>query len=134
MLQELGSQPLPTTQDDIDTPATRPRSGTWGSAKPDIKSKNSDSKSSSGSRHSHSAGGSRSGSASRSSSVERRKSGDEPGSGSGSQQPSPSRKPGMLDAFRPRSKSDASKKKPGTLMAQMKSAMQVGYFLIHRLS
>ncbi|CAG2065976.1 unnamed protein product [Timema podura] len=39
---------------------------------------------------------------------------------------SPSRRPAIFDAFRPRSKSDASRaKKPGTLISQMKNVMQV---------
>lgn len=67
-----------------------------------------------------------------SSSRQRRKSGDD--ILHHQQASSPSRKPAtILDAFRPRSKSDASRtKKPGnagsTIISQMKSAMQVyGY-------
>ncbi|GLV41653.1 SNF4/AMP-activated protein kinase gamma subunit [Carabus blaptoides fortunei] len=125
---ELGSQPLPTTQSDDADGAQhsggRPRAGTWGSAKPDIKNKSDAGKHHSSGKHSS---GSRSGSASRSSSGERRKSNEDPG-----QTQSPSRKPGMLDAFRPRSKSDASKKKSGTLMSHMKSAMQHTGLMHHR--
>lgn len=105
---------MPTTSsEDVESGGARPRSGTWGSGKSDPKGK--DGGSSKSSKH---GSGSRSGSTSRSSSMERRKSGEDTTQ-------SPSRKPGMLDAFRPRSKSDASKKKSGTLMAHMKSAMQV---------
>lgn len=116
----MGSQPLPTTNsEDVDGGA-RPRSGTWGSGKTvDAKKDGGAGKSSKS--------GSRSGSTSRSSSMERRKSGEDTTQ-------SPSRKPGMLDAFRPRSKSDASKKKSGTLMAHMKSAMQVSILDITRIT
>ncbi|XP_008194318.1 5'-AMP-activated protein kinase subunit gamma-2 isoform X3 [Tribolium castaneum] len=125
--KELGSQPLPTiTSDDVDTQSMpRPRSGTWGSksdSKQKSKDKSKDGKSKQGKEHKsegkkekkkdkHS--GTRSGSASRSNSAERRKSEDV-------QSP---KKAGMLDAFRTRSNSDASKKKGSAFMASMKSAM-----------
>lgn len=131
LLQELGSQPLPTTtSDDIETTIPRPRSGTWGS-KNDHKEANKDkdrrkskdkSKQEAKSKNEIKAEakqqqkdkkkdkGSRSGSASRSNSAERRKSGDE------LQSP---KKPGMLDVLRGRSGSDASKKKGLALMMTM---------------
>ncbi|KAK7793411.1 hypothetical protein R5R35_014311 [Gryllus longicercus] len=52
----------------------------------------------------------------------RRKSGDDILAGGAA---SPSRKPALFDAFRPRSKSDAARaKKPSTLMSHMRNAMQ----------
>lgn len=69
-----------------------------------------------------------------SSSRQRRKSGDD--ILHQQQASSPSRKPAtILDAFRPRSKSDASRtKKPGsagsTIISQMKSAMQVFQMIV----
>lgn len=69
------------------------------------------------------ASGTRSGSTSRSNSrsnsAERRRSG-----GTVDDTASPSKKPAIFDAFRPRSKSDASKRKP-SIIANMKSAVQV---------
>lgn len=71
------------------------------------------------------ASGTRSGSTSRSNSrsnsAERRRSG-----GGTDDTASPTRKPALFDAFRPRSKSDASKRKP-SIIANMKSAVQVKY-------
>lgn len=130
MLQELGSQPLPTiTSDDIEGSIPRPRSGTWGSkadhkeankdkekrkskdkAKQDGKSKNDNKSENKQQKDKKKDKGSRSGSASRSSSAERRKSVDE------LQSP---KKPGMLDVLRGRSGSDASKKKGLALMMTM---------------
>ncbi|XP_022908430.1 uncharacterized protein [Onthophagus taurus] len=118
--KELGSQPLPTiTSDDIEQTLPRPRSGTWGSKSDNKKSKDkkSDVKKdgkSDAKKDKKKDKGSRSGSASRSSSAERRKSGDDIHS---------PKKPGMLDALRGRSQSDASKKKGLALMATMRSAM-----------
>lgn len=63
--------------------------------------------------------GSTSRSNSRSNSTERRRS-----SGTTDDTASPTRKPALFDAFRPRSKSDASKRKP-SIIANMKSAVQV---------
>jgi len=63
--------------------------------------------------------GSTSRSNSRSNSAERRRSG-----GGTDDTASPTRKPALFDAFRPRSKSDASKRKP-SIIANMKSAVQV---------
>lgn len=69
------------------------------------------------------ASGTRSGSTSRSNSrsnsAERRRSG-----GGADDTASPTRKPALFDAFRPRSKSDAGKRKP-SIIANMKSAVQV---------
>ncbi|XP_017777719.1 PREDICTED: 5'-AMP-activated protein kinase subunit gamma-2-like isoform X2 [Nicrophorus vespilloides] len=119
--RELGSQPLPTLTDDVETlPLPRPRSGTWGAkdSKKESKSKKDKSKdkdkSEAKERKREKERASRSGSASRSSSAERRKSGED------IQSP---KRGGMLDAFRSRSHSDASKKKGSALMATMKSAM-----------
>ena len=53
---------------------------------------------------------------------QRRKSGDDPTSPT-------KRNVGFLDAFRPRSKSDATRMKKPTLMATMKQAMHVGPLL-----
>lgn len=123
-MQELGSQPLPTinvTEDVDGQQGGRPRSGTWGSRNTANKSENQTGKDGDKQKQSKHKSGSRSGSTSRSSSTERRKSGDRD-----DQMPSPSRKQNLLDAFRPRSKSDAAKNKnKGTLMSHMKSAMQV---------
>lgn len=137
LFQELGSQPLPTiSTDDVDTQSMpRPRSGTWGSksdsksskqdkdsknkskekSKRDSRSKN-EPKSDKHKEKKEKQSSSRSGSASRSSSAERRKSGED------IQSP---KKAGVLDAFRTRSNSDASKKKGMAFMASMKSAMLV---------
>lgn len=126
--RELGSQPLPTiVTEDVDIHGMgsnhephRPRAGTWSIAQ---------------SRHLHvSASGSSAGSASSGRSEaadcerssergERRKSGDD----ILNQTVQSPRKatPTIFDAFRPRSKSDASRtKKPSTLIAQMKNAVQ----------
>ncbi|CAH0557200.1 unnamed protein product [Brassicogethes aeneus] len=117
--KELGSQPLPTTSTSDDAEIPRPRSGTWGSKSDSKKSKTDGGRSSKQSKHESKKskkernGGTRSGSTSRSSSAERRKSDDV-------QSP---KKAGMLDAFRSRSNSDASKKKGSAFMASMKSAM-----------
>ncbi|XP_049822552.1 5'-AMP-activated protein kinase subunit gamma-2 isoform X2 [Aethina tumida] len=129
--KELGSQPLPTTSEDAEGGLPRPRSGTWGS-KSDSKHKDKDgkhkqaavpSKEKHKSKHDSKAEakkkkdkdkhGTRSGSTSRSNSAERRKSDDV-------QSP---KKAGLLDGFRSRSNSDASKKKGSAFMASMKSAM-----------
>lgn len=64
--------------------------------------------------------GSTSRSNSRSNSAERRRS----GGAIPDETASPMRKSALLDAFRPRSKSDASKRKP-SIIANMKSAVQV---------
>lgn len=104
---------------------TRPRSGTWNakdaqnmaseiSRKAKNKDKHKDKEEKRNKKDKHS----RSGSASRSNSAERRKS----GMGSTEEVQSP-KKSGMLDAFRSRSNSDASKKKSSALMATMKNAM-----------
>lgn len=133
LFQELGSQPLPTTSEDAEGGLPRPRSGTWGS-KSDSKHKDKDgkhkqaavpSKEKHKSKHDSKAEakkkkdkdkhGTRSGSTSRSNSAERRKSDDV-------QSP---KKAGLLDGFRSRSNSDASKKKGSAFMASMKSAMLV---------
>ncbi|KAJ9582081.1 hypothetical protein L9F63_003583, partial [Diploptera punctata] len=128
---ELGSQPLPviSVTEDVDgnmasnQEGGRPRAGTWsishtrhlnvghGSSSPSPSSTANTTSSSSSS-----------------SSRQRRKSGDD--ILHQQQASSPSRKPAtILDAFRPRSKSDASRtKKPSstgsTIISQMKSAMQ----------
>ncbi|XP_021922684.1 5'-AMP-activated protein kinase subunit gamma-2 isoform X4 [Zootermopsis nevadensis] len=129
--KELGSQPLPviSVTEDVDGSMAsgheggRPRAGTWsishtrhlnvghGSSSPSPSSAANTPSSSTGS-----------------SSRQRRKSGDD--ILHQQQASSPSRKPAtILDAFRPRSKSDASRtKKPvgagSTIISQMKSAMQ----------
>ncbi|XP_023703907.1 5'-AMP-activated protein kinase subunit gamma-2 isoform X6 [Cryptotermes secundus] len=129
--KELGSQPLPviSVTEDVDGNMAsgheggRPRAGTWsishtrhlnvghGSSSPSPSSAANASSTTTGS-----------------SSRQRRKSGDD--ILHQQQASSPSRKPAtILDAFRPRSKSDASRaKKPGsagsTIISQMKSAMQ----------
>ncbi|XP_015181525.1 PREDICTED: serine-rich adhesin for platelets [Polistes dominula] len=151
--KELGSQPLPTivTEDADNNQGSheqghRPRAGTWGSHSRPIRkpapgsapgSGNSTplpqqppepsvSSSSSSSKGGRKASGTRSGSTSRSNSrsnsAERRRSGGG-GGGSVDDTASPTRKPALFDAFRPRSKSDASKRKP-SLIANMKSAVQ----------
>lgn len=130
-MQELGSQPLPTiSNDEIDNhDQPRQRSGTWGSksdgkhhkeskeaskqkakekAKQDVKVKDSKEKK----KKKDDKNANRSGSASRSSSAERKRSDEEILS---------PKKAGMLDAFRNRSHSDASKKKGMAFMATMKS-------------
>ncbi|XP_077280028.1 SNF4/AMP-activated protein kinase gamma subunit [Temnothorax americanus] len=144
--RELGSQPLPTiVTEDTDnsghvSQGHRPRADTWGSHSRTIKKSSYGSAPSSGkstplpqpaepSTSSSSSGkggrktsGTRSGSTSRSNSrsnsAERRKSG-----GGTDDTASPTRKPALFDAFRPRSKSDASKRKP-SIIANMKSAVQ----------
>lgn len=82
------------------------------------------SSSSSSSKGGKKASGTRSGSTSRSNSrsnsAERRRS----GGGTVDDTASPTKKPALFDAFRPRSKSDASKRKP-SIIANMKSAVQV---------
>ncbi|XP_043288182.1 dentin sialophosphoprotein isoform X2 [Venturia canescens] len=142
--QELGSQPLPTiVTEDVDPTGQnaqeqghRPRAGTWGSHSKTIRKPTSGSApgsgkttpvpqqleaaSSSGSSKGRKASGTRSGSNSRSnsrsSSAERRRSGDETAS--------PTRKTVLFDAFRPRSKSDASKARKPSIIANMKNAVQ----------
>ncbi|XP_054004830.1 dentin sialophosphoprotein [Hylaeus anthracinus] len=145
--KELGSQPLPTivTEDaDKSNQASqdeghRPRAGTWGSHSRTIRKPTSGSAPGSGKstplpqqpepscswssgKSGKKASGTRSGSTSRSNSrsnsAERRRSG-----GTIDETASPTRKPALFDAFRPRSKSDASKRKP-SLIANMKSAVQ----------
>ncbi|XP_076231023.1 SNF4/AMP-activated protein kinase gamma subunit [Calliopsis andreniformis] len=143
--KELGSQPLPTivTEDAENSSHAshdqghRPRAGTWGSHSRTIRKPTSGSapgsgkstplpqqvepsSSSSSSKGGRKASGTRSGSTSRSNSrsnsAERRRSG-------GTVDDSPTKKPALFDAFRPRSKSDASKRKP-SIIANMKSAVQ----------
>ncbi|XP_017797521.1 PREDICTED: dentin sialophosphoprotein-like isoform X2 [Habropoda laboriosa] len=145
--KELGSQPLPTiVTEDADTAGHasqdqghRPRAGTWGSHSRTIRKPTSGSapgsgkstplpqqqepsSSSSSNKGGRKASGTRSGSTSRSNSrsnsAERRRSG-----GTIDDTASPTRKPALFDAFRPRSKSDASKRKP-SIIANMKSAVQ----------
>ncbi|XP_046829001.1 serine-rich adhesin for platelets isoform X5 [Vespa crabro] len=148
--KELGSQPLPTiVTEDADTNQAsneqghRPRAGTWGSHSRPIRKpapgsapgsgkstplpqqhpEPSASSSSNSSKGGRKASGTRSGSTSRSNSrsnsAERRRS----GGGTVDDTASPTRKPALFDAFRPRSKSDASKRKP-SIIANMKSAVQ----------
>ncbi|XP_015586560.1 dentin sialophosphoprotein [Cephus cinctus] len=141
--RELGSQPLPTiVTEDVDKSAQdqghRPRAGTWGSHSRNIRKPSTGSAPSSGkstplpqqlepASSSSSSGkggrktsgthsGSTSRSNSRSNSTERRRSGDDTAS--------PTRKPALFDAFRPRSKSDASKTRKPSIIANMKSAVQ----------
>ncbi|XP_029666763.1 uncharacterized protein DDB_G0284459-like isoform X1 [Formica exsecta] len=143
--RELGSQPLPTiVTEDADnsghaSQGHRPRADTWGSHSKTIRKSSYGSAPSSGkstplpqpteASSSSSSGkggrktsGTRSGSTSRSNSrsnsTERRRS-----SGTTDDTASPTRKPALFDAFRPRSKSDASKRKP-SIIANMKSAVQ----------
>ncbi|XP_014473094.1 PREDICTED: dentin sialophosphoprotein [Dinoponera quadriceps] len=146
--RELGSQPLPTiVTEDADnsnhgSQGHRPRADTWGSHSKSIKKSSYGSAPSSGkstplpqpaepssssssgkdSKGGRKASGTRSGSTSRSNSrsnsAERRRSG-----GAADDTASPTRKPALFDAFRPRSKSDASKRKP-SIIANMKSAVQ----------
>ncbi|XP_076624673.1 SNF4/AMP-activated protein kinase gamma subunit isoform X2 [Colletes latitarsis] len=145
--KELGSQPLPTiVTEDADTSnhasqdqGHRPRAGTWGSHSRTIRKPSSGSapgsgkstplpqqpepsSSSSSGKGGKKASGTQSGSTSRSNSrsnsAERRRSG-----GTIDETASPTRKPALFDAFRPRSKSDASKRKP-SIIANMKSAVQ----------
>ncbi|XP_045471995.1 5'-AMP-activated protein kinase subunit gamma-2 isoform X2 [Harmonia axyridis] len=116
--KELGSQPLPTTED-VEQAMPRPRSGTWGSkseskSKKDKKSKHE----SKAEKKKNKNAESRSGSASRSSSTERRR-----GSVDSAEVSSPKKGGGMLDAFRSRSNSDAGKKKGSAFMESMRSAM-----------
>ncbi|XP_033211898.1 uncharacterized protein LOC117169575 [Belonocnema kinseyi] len=142
--KELGSQPLPTiVTEDVDNHSShslqeqghRPRAGTWGSHSRNIKKASSGSAPGSGkstpvpqhmestsSSWSSSKGGkkisgTRSGSTSRSNSAERRRSG-------GDETASPTRKSALFDAFRPRSKSDASKTRKPSIIANMKNAVQ----------
>ncbi|XP_011310528.1 5'-AMP-activated protein kinase subunit gamma-2 isoform X2 [Fopius arisanus] len=144
--KELGSQPLPTivTEDadnsgqKSDDQSTRPRAGTWGSHSRPIRKPASGSAPGSGKstplpQQSEPSGAStstrvtgrktsgvrsssNSRSNSRSNSVERRKSGDDT--------VSPTRKNALFDAFRPRSKSDASKTRKPSIIANMKTAVQ----------
>ncbi|XP_011881316.1 PREDICTED: dentin sialophosphoprotein [Vollenhovia emeryi] len=139
--RELGSQPLPTiVTEDTDnsghaSQGHRPRADTWGSHSKTIKKSSygsapssgkstplpqpaEPSSSSSSGKGGRKASGTRSGSTSRSNSAERRRSG-----GGTDDTASPTRKPALFDAFRPRSKSDASKRKP-SIIANMKSAVQ----------
>ncbi|KAL0105605.1 hypothetical protein PUN28_015832 [Cardiocondyla obscurior] len=140
--RELGSQPLPTiVTEDADnsghvSQGHRPRADTWGSHSKTIKKSSYGSAPSSGkstplpqpaepstsssssSKGGRKTSGTRSGSTSRSNSAERRRSG-----GGTDDTASPTRKPALFDAFRPRSKSDASKRKP-SIIANMKSAVQ----------
>ena len=67
--------------------------------------------------------GTRSGSTIRSNSAERRRSG-------GDETASPTRKSALFDAFRPRSKSDASKTRKPSIIANMKNAVQVNYISV----
>nr|XP_012230181.1 PREDICTED: dentin sialophosphoprotein [Linepithema humile]XP_012230189.1 PREDICTED: dentin sialophosphoprotein [Linepithema humile]XP_012230198.1 PREDICTED: dentin sialophosphoprotein [Linepithema humile]XP_012230207.1 PREDICTED: dentin sialophosphoprotein [Linepithema humile]XP_012230216.1 PREDICTED: dentin sialophosphoprotein [Linepithema humile] len=142
--RELGSQPLPTiVTEDADnsghaSQGHRPRADTWGShskiiKKPSYGSAPSSGKSTplpqptepssssssgkGGRKTSSTRSGSTSRSNSRSNSAERRK------SGGADDTASPTRKPALFDAFRPRSKSDAGKRKP-SIIANMKSAVQ----------
>ncbi|KAK9888382.1 hypothetical protein WA026_000632 [Henosepilachna vigintioctopunctata] len=114
--KELGSQPLPTTED-VEQAIPRPRSGTWGS-KSDSKSKKEKKSKHESKADKKKKGESRSGSASRSNSAERRR-----GSVDSAEVSSPKKSGGMLDAFRSRSNSDAGKKKGSAFMASMRSAM-----------
>ncbi|XP_032673861.1 dentin sialophosphoprotein [Odontomachus brunneus] len=143
--RELGSQPLPTiVTEDADnsnhgSQGHRPRADTWGSHSKTIRKSSygsapssgkstplpqpaEPSSSSSSGKGGRKASGTRSGSTSRSNSrsnsAERRRSG-----GGADDTASPTRKPALFDAFRPRSKSDASKRKP-SIIANMKSAVQ----------
>ncbi|XP_076181984.1 SNF4/AMP-activated protein kinase gamma subunit isoform X2 [Ptiloglossa arizonensis] len=145
--KELGSQPLPTivTEDTENAnhasqnQGHRPRAGTWGSHSRTIRKPSSGSapgsgkstplpqqpepsSSSSSGKGGKKASGTQSGSTSRSNSrsnsAERRRSG-----GTVDDTASPTRKPALFDAFRPRSKSDASKRKP-SIIANMKNAVQ----------
>ncbi|XP_012058105.1 PREDICTED: dentin sialophosphoprotein [Atta cephalotes] len=141
--RELGSQPLPTiVTEDTDnsghvSQGHRPRADTWGSHSKTIRKSSygsapssgkstplpqpaEPSSSSSSGKGGRKTSGTRSGSTSRSNSrsnsAERRRSGTDDTA-------SPTRKPALFDAFRPRSKSDASKRKP-SIIANMKSAVQ----------
>ncbi|XP_046614337.1 dentin sialophosphoprotein isoform X3 [Neodiprion virginianus] len=142
--RELGSQPLPTiVTEDTDVSGQsgqdeghRPRAGTWGSHSRNIRKASTGSAPGSGKStplpqpHSDQLSSSsgfvkasgrksastRSGSNSRSNSTERRKSGDDTAS--------PTRKPALFDAFRPRSKSDASKTRKPSIITNMKNAVQ----------
>ncbi|KAL2737860.1 flocculation protein FLO11, partial [Vespula squamosa] len=82
-------------------------------------SASSSSSSSKGRKASSTRSGSTSHSNSRSNNAERRRS----GGSTVDDTASPTRKPALFDAFRPRSKSEASKRKPG-IIANMKSAVQ----------
>ncbi|KAL6261200.1 hypothetical protein P5V15_008725 [Pogonomyrmex californicus] len=143
--RELGSQPLPTiVTEDTDnsghvSQGHRPRADTWGSHSKPIKKSSygsapssgkstplpqpaEPSSSSSSGKGGRKTSGTRSGSTSRSNSrsnsAERRRSG-----GGTDDTASPTRKPALFDAFRPRSKSDASKRKP-SIIANMKNVVQ----------
>lgn len=117
------SNPGCTTDENKSNTYQRPRSGTWNAKetqvimvaevnrKPKIKDKEE--------KRMKKEKSCRSGSTSRSNSAERKKSS---GMSSSEDVQSP-KKGGMLDAFRSRSNSDASKKKSSVLMATMKSAM-----------
>ncbi|RLU16859.1 hypothetical protein DMN91_010927 [Ooceraea biroi] len=146
--RELGSQPLPTiVTEDADNSSHvsqghRPRADTWGSHSKTIRKSSygsapssgkstplpqpteAASSSSSSGKDGRKTSGTRSGSTSRSNSrsnsVERRRSG---GGVADELTASPTRKPALFDAFRPRSKSDAGKRKP-SIIANMKSAVQ----------
>ncbi|KAK0086575.1 hypothetical protein PV325_002979 [Microctonus aethiopoides] len=147
--RELGSQPLPTiVTEDADSSGHktedqggRPRAGTWGSHSKPIKKSTTGSAPNSGkstplSQQMDQAGAASSSSSnsmktskkvtgtrsnsnsrsnSRSNSVERRRSDDTA---------SPTRKNALFDAFRPRSKSDASKTRKPSIIANMKNAVQ----------
>ncbi|XP_051165788.1 5'-AMP-activated protein kinase subunit gamma-2 isoform X2 [Leptopilina boulardi] len=141
--KELGSQPLPTivTEDTDNTNQFsqdqnhRPRAGTWSSHSRNIRKPASGSAPNSGkstplpqqlestsnslnsSKGSKKFIGTRSGSTSRSNSAERRRSGSD-------ETASPTRKSALFDAFRPRSKSDASKTRKPSIIANMKNVMQ----------
>ncbi|XP_059470970.1 5'-AMP-activated protein kinase subunit gamma-2 isoform X3 [Neocloeon triangulifer] len=112
--RELGSQPLPViVTEDVDgtamsyhdNPPPRPRAGTWGSH----------------ARHAHPPPPPPSASSNEKTKDgrQRRKSGDDILTSSPSRKPVP-----LFEAFRPRSKSDASKNKRPTIISHMKSAMQ----------
>ncbi|XP_043483854.1 dentin sialophosphoprotein [Leptopilina heterotoma] len=139
--KELGSQPLPTivTEDADNTyqfsqdQNHRPRAGTWSSHSRNIRKPSSGSAPNSGkstplpqqlestsnsvnsNKGSKKFTGTRSGY--RSNSAERRKSGSD-------ETASPTRKSALFDAFRPRSKSDASKTRKPSIIANMKNVMQ----------
>lgn len=83
----------------------------------------SSSTSSKGKKASGTRSGSTSRSNSRSNSVERRRSGSS--TVGNDDTASPTRKSALLDAFRPRSKSDASKTRKPSIIANMKNAVQV---------
>ncbi|KAK6621792.1 hypothetical protein RUM44_001599 [Polyplax serrata] len=116
--KELGSQPLPViaVEEHMTTggePQMRPRAGTWSMPSRSRRQKTSSTSSQPDSNSS-------SGRATPTATSGRRKSGDDILTNV-----SPSRKAqALFDAFRPRSKSDASKaKKPSNIISQMKNAM-----------